>query len=382
MVFAVAAMLPVGTALAFAALFARGGTVEFPYPDFFAFWSYGRFVLGHPAALLFDDAALRAFQDSVGPGPGPYPFLYPPPILLALMPFGALPYWAARVAFTALGFAALAASVSAWRWHQPLPLILLAAPASFGCLLIGQNGCWSAALMLGGLRLLDARPVTAGLLLGLLAFKPPLALLVPVLLLAGGHGRAIAGAALAGAIMVGGSILLLGADVWAAWWASMAHQGLDLASGRGHLQDRMPTLTAAVLQWGGDAALARVVQVFGAGVAAWCVWRTARHAGAEARAVLPVATFLATPHAFYYDLVTVTGAVLAVLAERSRSPEPLPPGELAACAAALLAPIVVVYTGSHADVALAALVPLLFVLVRRDGRDGRLRRAEAISRTD
>ena len=44
--------------------------------------------------------------------------------------------------------------------------------------------------------LIDTRPRLAGLLLGLLCYKPHLALLAPVALVAGGHWRTFAAAAL------------------------------------------------------------------------------------------------------------------------------------------------------------------------------------------
>ena len=75
------------------------------------------------------------------------------------------------------------------------PGALLAAPAVFINAVGGQNGTWTAALFGGGLSLLERRPLLAGGLLGLLIYKPQLALLIPVALLAGRHWRAFAAAA-------------------------------------------------------------------------------------------------------------------------------------------------------------------------------------------
>jgi hypothetical protein len=67
--------------------------------------------------------------------------------------------------------------------------VVMAAPAVMINLVSGQNGAFSAAILAGGLMLLDRRPVLAGLLLGLLCYKPQLAVLVQVALVASGRWR-------------------------------------------------------------------------------------------------------------------------------------------------------------------------------------------------
>src|SRR5690606_42098322 len=49
-------------------------------------------------------------------------------------------------------------------------------------------------LLLGGMMLAPAKPIAAGILIGLLTVKPHLGLLLPCCLLAGGHWRAAASA--------------------------------------------------------------------------------------------------------------------------------------------------------------------------------------------
>src|SRR5205823_10538220 len=59
----------------------------------------------------------------------------------------------------------------------------------------------------------------AGILIGLLAIKPHLALLFPVALIAAGRWRTIAAAAATVAAMIGASLLAFGWPVWAAFLA-------------------------------------------------------------------------------------------------------------------------------------------------------------------
>ena len=64
-------------------------------------------------------------------------------------------------------------------------MLALAFPATFINLFHGQNGFLNAALLGAALLALDRRPVVAGILFGLLSYKPHLGLLVPLALLAG-----------------------------------------------------------------------------------------------------------------------------------------------------------------------------------------------------
>ena len=65
-------------------------------------------------------------------------------------------------------------------------LLALASPAVLINAVGGQNGTWTAALLGGGLSLLERRPYLAGGLFGMMIYKPHLALLLPVAL----HRRA------------------------------------------------------------------------------------------------------------------------------------------------------------------------------------------------
>jgi len=58
-------------------------------------------------------------------------------------------------------------------------------------------------------------------LLGLLCYKPHLALLVPVALAAGGHWRAFGAAAVTVAVVVGLSVALFGVEPWRAYLAEL-----------------------------------------------------------------------------------------------------------------------------------------------------------------
>ncbi len=75
-------------------------------------------------------------------------------------------------------------------------MLALAFPATFVNLGHGQNGFLTASLLGGALLLLDRRPLVAGVLIGLLAYKPQFGVMIPLVLLATARWRVI-GAAIA-----------------------------------------------------------------------------------------------------------------------------------------------------------------------------------------
>src|SRR6185437_12401404 len=116
-----------------------------------------------------------------------YGWHYPPLFLLvaavlALMPYG----WSLAVWMGAT----LPAYVVAMRAIVPGPmtaLVALAYPAVFVNLGHGQNGFISAALLGGALLLLESKPIVAGVLIGMLAYKPQFGILIPLVLLVTGR---------------------------------------------------------------------------------------------------------------------------------------------------------------------------------------------------
>ena len=130
-------------------------------------------------------------------------------------------------------------------------LLTLAAPVTLICLIHGHNGFLTALLLGGGLMLLDQRPFAAGLLFGCLIYKPQFALILPVLLLAGRHWRAIGGAMLSAALLVSLTLAIWGWPVWQAFLASLPltrHVVIEQGSTGFH---KIMSPFAAVRLWGG-----------------------------------------------------------------------------------------------------------------------------------
>ncbi|MBM4286055.1 MAG: DUF2029 domain-containing protein [Deltaproteobacteria bacterium] len=152
--------------------------------DFVTFWAGSVLAhRGHPEAV-YQGAALKAVVQKATGAAREYPWHYPPGFLLFTLPLGLLPYLWSLGIWLAATLSAYLGVVRAWAPHPLGPWLALAFPGAFQNFFQGQNGFLSTALLGGGLLLLDRRPWLAGALLGLLTYKPHLAVLVPVVLLA------------------------------------------------------------------------------------------------------------------------------------------------------------------------------------------------------
>lgn len=297
------------------------------FPDFLVFhaavraWAEGRL------ALVYDIDAFTAFQNAIYTDRFPNvvhfrPFFYPPTWLLMLLPLAWLAVGKAYGVFMAIT-GAIATAVEgrrdAWGW-----LLIATSPAAVWVVLAGQNTFLSLGLLYGGLRLLDRSPAMAGLLLGLLAYKPQIWALVPLALLAARRWRALGwtiGTVLALALA---SLLLFGPGFWLAFLESTR----EAASPRvvNEMFERifmhMTTLLAAARIVGLPPSMAGALQLAGAVLAiaaVWFAWRRPGHDEDARIAVLVTATFLVSPYTLNYELLLLMPAVVVLFRQGTAS---------------------------------------------------------------
>lgn len=272
--------------------------------DFIAFWTASRVALEQGALAAYDLATIVQAQRAVFPGIlTVHPWHYPPTFFLLVLPLSLLPYALSFIAFVGTTLGAYIAMLSrALPRREALPW-LFAFPGTMLNLFHGQNAFLTAALMGAGLLCLQRRPWTAGVLLGLVAIKPHLGLLIPVALAAGGHWRAFAGAALSSLALLGLSSAVLGVDTLAAFLDRVPHVSQWVANNQ-LPQVKMPTMFVAALMLGAPIGLAYALHLtlaLGAVMALWWLWRapvphSLQYAG------LCCASLLASPYLFDYDL--------------------------------------------------------------------------------
>jgi hypothetical protein len=292
--------------------------------DFLVFWYASHLIWQGDFATLFDPWKFSAAIDAVTGGPDAFkPFPYPPVALWFVAPIAALPF---AVALPLWQLATFTAFVQPLRRFFPswasCVLILLTAPASLVNIADGQNGFLSAALLCGGLLLLERRPALAGLLFGLLTFKPQLGLLLPLVLIAGGYTRSFLVAAATAAGLVLASIALFGWVPWATYLTvGLGAQRQLLDIGTGPFMVMVPSFFMAgrllELPLAVDYAVQGVVAL---GVVAACCWAIRRPIALERRAALVmVGTLLVSPYCFNYDMcILVAAQVIAWPGYRQR----------------------------------------------------------------
>jgi len=356
--------------------------------DFSNVWTAGRMALGGDAARAWVWSAHYAVQQATHQNAAVpfYGWHYPPPFLLVAAALAALPYVCALVLYQA---ATLAAAVAVVRRIVPGPdtlLVALAAPVVLVCLGHGHNGFLTAALLGAGLLLLDRRRLAAGLLLGCLVYKPQFALLIPPLLLAGGHWRAIAGAALAAAVLIGATLAIWGWPVWQAFFDSLPlTQSIVIEQG-GTGWHKIMSPFAAIRMWGCGIEVAYAGQGVATVLAIVATLWIARSAAPALRnAATCAAVLIATPYVLDYDLVVLgVGAAFLVADGRARG---FLPYERSLIALVWAAPL---FARQVAEVALiplglATMLVVLFLAIRRasvlDGafRSSPFRRLRAVS---
>jgi hypothetical protein len=148
--------------------------------DHLAFYSSARLIREGHAEAVYDHQELARYQQSLFP-PGKWTSLEayrnPPFYALLFYPTSGLPYWVSAWIWNMAGLACLWLGI---RWlDAPRPLMAagwaLTFLPVFAAISYGQNSLLSFAVMCGTYRLLaTGRPFSAGLVAGLLCFKPPL----------------------------------------------------------------------------------------------------------------------------------------------------------------------------------------------------------------
>jgi glycosyl transferase family 87 len=336
--------------------------------DFVSFWSVSWALhhghtdeIYHPTAL----AALERLLSASATTPF-YAWQYPPIALPFVYPLAWLSYPWALCAWLAVGIAGYLSVL--WRiLPRPATLWLgLAFPAVFLTIVHGQNAFLTTALLGWALLLLPRRPAAAGVLIGLLTFKPQLGLLLPVALIAGGHWRTIAAACLTAIALMAATALVFGIDIWRDFAVSTQFSRAMLDQGLVPYF-KLQSVFAAVRLPGGPLELAYLLQGLVAVAAAAVVgWGWRRPVGADLKAAaLAAATPLATPFFLDYDLLVIAPAI-AWLAGRSLREGGLP-WERSILAMVALMPLFTRGIGEYTHVLVAplAVAALLAVVVRR-----------------
>jgi hypothetical protein len=292
--------------------------------DFLTMWTGGRLAVDSPGTLYDFAADDRAQAWLLGAAAHDRPFPYPPSTLLLFGPLGRLSFWVAGGIWATITLAAFVTVVTPIlpprRRALGIALTLLS-PAAIWAAISGQCVFLLGALAIGAMARLERRPILAGCLLGMAAaLKPSVLLMAPVALAAGGHGRALLGAALGALFLIAGSVGFYGLQPWLDWisvapsyLSHMIHDPKFYSSIIG------PTGLAAQLGLAGWAsALWRIAFIMIGLVMTALVFRRSRDFGLRLTALFG-GSLLVSPYAMNYESVLLApGAVIALMAPSTR----------------------------------------------------------------
>jgi len=344
----------------------HGWIVPLDHPlttDFASFYAAGDLANAGTPALAYDQAAHFAAEQRVTEPGIQYQFFYYPPVFLLICALLArLPYLAAFIVFEAASLA-LYLVVTRRILDEPGRAALvpmLAFPAVFWTMGLGQNALLTAALFGAGILSVDRRPGWAGVLFGALCYKPHLALLIPVALAAGRRWQAFAAAAATVAALALGSAGLFGWETWQAYLGVAADSHATYELGRINLAGMISPFAAARLL-GFDVGIAYAIQgvaTLAAAVLVALVWR--RDQSLELRgACLAAATLIAVPVVLLYDFMLA--AVAAAFLIRAARRTGFLPWEKAALVLVFVLPLLTLGVGQGWHVPVGPLASLLLL---------------------
>ena len=277
--------------------------------DFIDPWSASWLALHSTPAAAYDIARLWAVERAAVayPSVGFAGFHYPPIYLLIVLPLAMLPYVWSLAVWTVATLSAYLAIL--WRIDPERDSLWLAIafPGALVNLTNGQNGFLTVALLGSALLLLERRPILAGVMFGLMSYKPQFGLLVPLFLLATGRWRALGAATITVVLLAALSLAMFGAQTWQAFFASIAFTRHVVLEQGGSGFEKLQSSFASARLWGFGVATSYAVQaavsLTTATVAIW-VWVRSSDYWLQA-AALATGTLLMSPYMMDYDLVVL-----------------------------------------------------------------------------
>ena len=269
--------------------------------DFLVFWSASSMARTGDPASVYDFQKFYKVEQNIANYPNPWP--YPPTYLLMVLPLSLLPYLPSFIVWILSTFCIYLMVIRRIAPHPTTTWLALAYPGTFQNIVHGQNGFLSTALLGGGLLLLENFPLMAGILFGLLSYKPHFAILVPIALAAGKYWKALAAMFISSICFILLSGIVLGWGTWIAFYNNISSPIMILIQEKS-LWIKMPTTFASFLLAGYNLSLAGALHgfvMFGTAIIVAWVWY--REAPFYIRgSALISGILLFTPYAYYYDL--------------------------------------------------------------------------------
>ncbi|WP_125933252.1 glycosyltransferase family 87 protein [Kiloniella majae] len=283
--------------------------------DFITFWSAGYLALeGVPEAAFIRERIVEIQQLAVPGNDTVFLWHYPPTFMLLTTVLAAIPYLASYFLFIGGSFLFYVYSLKRLFQHRYAILLIVAYPAVYLTMVHGQNSLLSTGLLACAIVCFRSRPVLAGVFIGLLAFKPQLGVLIPLVLIVSQQWRVFWSAAVTTGVFVGLSLTVFGWELWDIFFQNMSV--VKSLMGQGFLlSEKMPSLYitlkmigfgdhfAYVMHWGMASGVV--------GVLMW-LWYRCGPTNMAFAALIP-AILLILPYLFDYEM-TLLAIPIALLA--------------------------------------------------------------------
>jgi alpha-1,2-mannosyltransferase len=341
--------------------------------DFSNVYAAGKWVLAGRPEAPFDPVLQHEMEKRVFGADTPFYGWHYPPVFLGLAAlFALMPYGLSLFTWQAVTLTLYLAMMRAIVPRPEAWLPAIAFPAVFINFAHGQNGLATAALFGGALLLLDRRPVIAGILIGLLCYKPQFGVLIPIVLIASGRWQAFAVAAATVAAVCALTWLAFGTSTWLAFRDSLEFTRTAVLEQGGTGFHKIQSPFAAMRLWGAPVEVAYAVQAAtGVTVAVLLaiLWRSRAAFELQAAALLTGA-LLATPYVLDYDL-TLMAPAMAFFAVHAFARE-FHSYEKSALVFCWFAPLIARGIGEYVGmpIGLIALALLFGLALRRASADG------------
>lgn len=287
--------------------------------DIDAFIRAGDMALAGEAARAYDAAAFTAPFSDANRG---LLWFYPPHAFFAAAPLGAAPFVAVRPLWIALTIVSMFAVIRIAKLRGPLAVAIIAAsPAMFVSLYFLQVGAFVALGLAASLLLAPARPLVAGVILGVMTIKPQYGLLIPVFLAATGQWRVFAAAAATAVALVLLSVAVFGVAAWTAYFESIPR---DQAAFFALPQPATASIGQLAVKLGAAPVVAIGAQLVALGVAAATTFMAARALDYRlAAGLVALLSLAAAPSSWTYDWPIVAAGLVMIAAARTPWPAPV-----------------------------------------------------------
>lgn len=305
--------------------FDRAGNIKFQ--DFLPLYVSARLIAQGRSTELYDQPIVAAkIQTIIGqPTRARVPNLYGPQVGLAFSPVARFAFPAAARIWVAFSTAVYFGCVwLIWRscpaLHPQLRLVAISAiafPPLFHFFVRGQTSalvlaCFTAAY----LSFRAGRGWLAGIVFGILVFKPQFLVSIPFVLLLAGSWKAFAGMAVSAATQLVLARIYFGSTIMRSYFETLIHMSrwigtaeLSLAPIQMHSLRSFWTL---LIPWPQLALALYILSSIVIIMIAAAVWKSSLPLGARFSA-LTLAAVLANPHLFVYDLLVLAPALLLIV---------------------------------------------------------------------